>query len=195
MIVINMSKNNTKEDRSLAIDTEINGHFHTDWGRQGAVIFGYITILLGYFGIIANIVLLDDRGLWIPFTEMDPTILFWTYELYPQTIYLPPLLLFFICFLLTYKEDIPHYGIKASLWLVPSLILEGFLWYWIMLIIQCRLAPNGGICFLDSAAYPFIYQFAHWEGYLNILILYGCTFTGALSGMKLKQFIKLRRKI
>jgi hypothetical protein len=42
-------------------------------------------------------------------------------------------------------------------------------------------------------AEPFILQFAHGEGYLNILILYGCTFTGALGGMKLKQFIKKRR--
>jgi len=191
-----MSKKNTKikEDRFLANDTEIKGHFHLDWGRQGTVILAYIVVLLGYFGIVANIILIDERGLWIPFTEMDPTVLFWTYKIYPQTFYLPILLLFFICFLLTYKEDIPHYGIKASLWIVPSLIVEGFLWYWIMLVIQCRLEPNMGFCILDRFAEPFIYQFAHGEGYLNILILYGITFTGALSGMKLKQFIKIRRK-
>jgi hypothetical protein len=37
-------------------------------------------------------------------------------------------------------------------------------------------------------------MFAHGEGYLNILILYGCVFAGALSGMKTKQFVKTRRK-
>jgi hypothetical protein len=191
-----MSEKNSKikGDRLLVKDTDIKGHFHLDWGRQGTLIFAYILVLIGYFGIVANIVLIDDRGLWIPFTEMDPTILFWTYKIYPQTFYLPILLLFFICLLLTYKEDIPHYGIRASLWLVPSLIVEGFLWYWIMLLIRCRLAPNWGLCILENVAKPFIYQFAHGEGYLNILILYGCTFTGALSGMKLKQFIKKRRK-
>jgi hypothetical protein len=110
---------------------------------------------------------------------MDPTILFWTYKVYPQTFYLPILLLFLISFLLTYKEDIAHYGIKASLWLVPLLIAEGFLFYWIM---------------FGFTAEPFILQFADGRGYLNILILYGCTFTGALSGMKLKQFIKKKRK-
>jgi len=176
-----MSKNNTKikEDRFLANDDEPKGHFHTDWGRQGIVIFAYIAVLLGYFGIVANIILVNDIGQWIPYPEMDPTILIWTYKVYPQTFYLPILLLFLISFLLTYKEDIPHYGIKASLWIVPSLIVEGFLFYWIM---------------FGFSAEPFILQFAHGEGYLQILILYGCTFTGAISGMKFKQLIKKSRK-
>jgi hypothetical protein len=185
---------NIKEEYPSGDESDTKGFFHVDWGRQGTVIIAYIIVLLGYFGIVANIILVDERGLWIPFTEMDPTVLFWTYKVYSQTFYLPLLLLFFICFLLTYKEDIPHYGIKASLWLVPSLIIESFLWYWIMLVIQCRLEPNMGFCILDRFAKPFIYQFAHGEGYLNILILYGITITGAFSGMKLKQFIKIRRK-
>ena len=176
-----MSKDDTKvkEERLSTNDKKIKGSFHTDWGRQGTVIFAYVAVLLGYFGIVANIILINDIGFWIPFTEMDPTILIWTYKVYPDTFYLPILLLFLISLLLTYKEDIPHYGIKASLWLVPPLIAEGFLFYWIM---------------FGLSAEPFILQFAHGEGYLNILILYGCTFTGALSGMKTKQFIKKRRK-
>ena len=178
-----MSKKNAnrKEDRLLVNDNEIKGHFHLDLGRQGAIFFAYIVVLLGYFGIVANIILVENwiLELWIPYTEMDPTVLFWTYKVYPQTYYLPILLLFLVSFLLTYREDVPHYGIKASIWLVPSLIAEGFLFYWIM---------------FGFSAEPFILQFAHGEGYLNILILYGCTFTGALSGMKLKQFIKRKRK-
>ena len=171
-----------KKEMSLSKDTsEIRGHFHLDWGRQGTVIFAYVAVLLGYFGIVANLILINDIGYWIPYSEMDPTILIWTYKVYPQTFYLPILFLFLISFLLTYKEDIPHYGIKASLWLVPPLIAEGFLFYWIMF----GLSPE-----------PFILQFAHGEGYLNILILYGCTFTGALSGMRLKQFNKkIKRKL
>ncbi|MHA1991669.1 MAG: hypothetical protein ACW98A_11940 [Candidatus Hodarchaeales archaeon] len=168
-----------KEERFLANGKESKGHFHTDWGRQGVVIFAYIAVLLGYYGIVANIMLINDIGLWIPYSEMDPTILIWTFKVYPDTFYLPIFLLFLISFLLTYKEDIPHYGIKASLWLVPLLIAEGILFYWIM---------------FGFSAEPFILQFAHGEGYLNILILYGCTFTGALSGMKLKQITKKRRR-
>jgi len=173
------NNSNTKEEHPLANDTEIKGLFRLDLGRQAAVIFAYIVVLLGYFGIVANILLITGKGKSISYTEMDPTILFWTYKVYPQTFYLPILLLFFICFLLTYREDIPHYGIKASIWLVPLLIAEGFLFYWIM---------------FGFSAEPFILQFAHGEGYLNVLILYGCTFSGALSGMKFKQLIKKKRK-
>jgi len=172
-------KGNTKEELPLTNDSEIKGHFHLDWGRQGTVIFAYIVVLLGYFGIVANILLVSGEAISIPYTEMDPSILIWTYKVYPQTFYSPILLLFFISFLLTYKEEIPHYGIKASLWMVPLLIAEGFMFYWIL---------------FGFSAEPFILQFAYGEGYLNVLILYGCTFTGALSGMKLKQFIKKRRK-
>ena len=179
-----MSRKNAdrKEDLLMVNGNEIKGRFHLDLGRQGAVFFAYIIVLLGYFGIVANIILVDNWILekWIPYTEMDPTVLFWTYKVYPQTYYLPVLLLFMVSFLLTYREDVPHYGIKASLWLVPLLIAEGFLFYWIM---------------FGFSTEPFILQFAHGEGYLNILILYGCTFTGSLSGMKLKQFIKKKRKI
>ncbi|KKN55193.1 hypothetical protein LCGC14_0584630, partial [marine sediment metagenome] len=84
-----MSKENAKikEDRFLANDTETKGHFHLDWGRQGTVIIAYIAVLLGYFGIVANIILVDDIGNWIPYPEMDPTILFWTYKVYPDTFY------------------------------------------------------------------------------------------------------------
>jgi len=172
-------KGNTKEDHLLAGDTEIKGHFHLDWGRQGVIFLAYIVVLLGYFGIVANILLVRDGGISIPYTDMDPTVLFWTYKVYPQTGFLPPYLLFVVSLLLTLKEDIPHYGIKASLWMVPLLIAEGFLFFWIM---------------FGFSAEPFILQFAHGEGYLNILILYGCTFTGALCGMKLKQFIKKKKK-
>jgi len=172
-------RSKTTEDKLSKQNPEQKNHFQMDWGRQGGVIFAYLVVLLGYFGIVANILLITGKGKSISYTEMDPTILFWTYKVYPQTFYLPILLLFFICLLLTYKEDIPHYGIKASLWLVPLLIVEGFLFYWIM---------------FGFSAEPIILQFAHGEGYLNILILYGCTFTGALSGMKMKQFIKKKRK-
>ena len=47
-----------------------------DWGRQGGVIFAYLIILLGYYGIIANFVMVDELGRWISYLDMDKTILF-----------------------------------------------------------------------------------------------------------------------
>lgn len=161
-----------------------NGHIKIDWGRQGGVIFGYIVVLLGYYGIIANLTMYDASApilyRWTSFPDMNREILFWTYTSYLKTYFLPPLLLFGVCFILTYKEDIPHYGIKASLWLVPILIAEGFIFYTMMFGVSTE---------------PFILQFASEEGYLNIIILYGLAISGAILGMKVKQFSTRRREV
>jgi len=168
------------------------GHISIDWGRQGGTILAYIIVLLGYYGIIANTVMFNKYGKWIPFTLMGDSILcleyglcsgewlFWTYTTYAKNFYLPALLLFLICFALTYKEDIPHYGIKASIWLVPLIIIEGFIFYTLM---------------FGFSAVPFYLKFMRIEGYLDIMLLFGLAISGAISGMKLKQVIVKRRNI
>lgn len=215
-----------------------------DWGRQGGIVIGYIVILLGFHGIIANIMLIDELGNWISFIDMDRTILFWTYNTFISPnlgpilfvliltvilaliiifslidwnsfsflLLLIPLfvifvldlywnlfdlisvldsgkfylsipafaivLLFFVTFALTFKEDIPEYGIKASIWLIPFIIILSFFFYTLM---------------FGFSIDPFIYQFFSVEGWLNILILVLTVIAGSLSGMKVKQ-IRMKRK-
>ena len=161
-------------------NSEKKKNIKVDWGRQGGIILAYVLVLLGYYGIVANIVMVDELGRWISYNDMDRTILFWTFESYVQTFFLPVLLLFFVCFLLTYKEDIPYYGIKASLWLVPYIIAQAFILYWIM---------------FGFTLEPLIWQFAHWKGYFHIFILYVITLTGALSGMKIHKIVIIKREI
>ncbi len=156
------------------------GHIKIDWGRQGGVILAYIVVLLGYYGIIANTMMTDSLGDWISFVDMDKTILFWTYTTYIRNFFLPALLLFFVCFLLTYKEDIPHYGIKASIWLVPLVIAEGFIFYAIM---------------FGFSSEPIILKFTRIEGYLDIIIIFGVAISGAVCGMKTKQFVLAKKVI
>ena len=158
---------------------EEKGYFGIDWGRQGGVIALYIVVLLGYYGIIANTVMFDQYGDWISFTEMNRSILIYTFQSYVQSFFLPAVLLFLVSFLLTYKEEIYQYGLKASIWIVPLLIAEGFIFYFIM---------------FGFSAEPFLWQFMTFEGYLNILILYGLLLLGSFSGMKLKQR-RLKKKL
>jgi hypothetical protein len=158
----NMQDNNEKE----------KGYFKIEWGRQGGVIFGYIVVLLGYYGIIANTVMFDEYGNWISFVEMDKSLLIFTYQTYIQSFFLPAILLLLVSFLLTYKEETPQYGIKASIWIVPLLVAQGFIFYLIM---------------FGFSMEPFLLQFASIEGYLNVLILYGLVISGSVCGMKLKQ--------
>jgi hypothetical protein len=160
--------------------SEEKGHIKIDWGRQGGVIFAYVVVLLGYYGIIANTMLFDQYGHWISFVDMDRTILFWTYTTYSTNFFLPALLLFGVCLLLTYKEEIPHYGIKASIWLAPILIGEGFIFYALM---------------FGFSIEPLILKFGTIQGYIDIIIVFALAISGAICGMKLKQFTTSRRKI
>ena len=150
-----------------------------DFGRQGGIVLGYAIILLCFYGIIANTVMTDRFGEWIPFLDMDRTLVIWPYLSSFQNFFLPFLLLFIVCFALTYKEDIPAYGIKASLWLVPIIIAEGFLFYWGMFGISLE---------------PFNLQFLHVEGYINVILLFLMVIIGSLLGMVLKKLVVKRKE-
>ncbi|MHA2366651.1 MAG: hypothetical protein ACXAC7_22050, partial [Candidatus Hodarchaeales archaeon] len=162
---------------------ENRGYWKIDWGRQGRVTFAYIIVFLGYYGIIVNFFMFEEGTGWLSFENIPEAIkgmLFWTYELFLGSYILPCLLLFFICFWLTYKEDIAHYGIRASLWLVPLIVFEGFIFYLIMF----------GFSFE-----PLVLQFGSIKGYINLFILFGINICGALSGKYLKKYIKTLREI
>jgi len=164
-------------------NSEDKGSWKIDWGRQGRVTFAYIFIFLAYYGIIVNIFMFDEGIDWFSFTDIPETVnsmIFWTYEYFLASFMLPWLLLFFVCFWLTYKEDIPHYGIRASLWLVILIVFESFVFYFIMY----------GFSFE-----PFLLQFASIKGYINLLILFGINIGGALSGMYLKKYINTLSEI
>ena len=150
-----------------------------DFGRQGGIFLGYIIIILSFYGIIANIVMFDQFNEWIPFLDMDRTLLIWPYLSSVQNFFLPFLLLFIVSFALTYKEDIPAYGIKASLWLVPIIIAEGFIFYWGM---------------FGFSLEPFTLQFLYFEGYLNVMLLFLMVILGSFSGMVIKKLILNRKE-
>jgi len=159
------------------------GYWKINWGRQGRVTFAYIIVFLLYYGIIVNLIMFDEGVNWFSFENIPDIVksmIFWTYEFFLVSFMLPCLLLFLVCFWLTYKEDIAHYGIRASLWLVPFIFFEGFFFYLIM---------------FGFSLEPFVLQFASIKGYINLLILFGINIFGALSGMYLKNYIKNLRKI
>ena len=151
-----------------------------DFGRQGGIFLGYTIIILGFYGIVANTITYDwHYNEWIPFLDIDRTLLIWPYLSWPYNFFIPFTLLFGVCFWLTYKEDIPAYGIKASFWLVPIVIAVGFIFYWWM---------------FGFSLEPFILQFLYVEGYINVMLLYLMALGGAFSGMFLKKYVVARRK-
>lgn len=169
------------EKKMESSNMEAKGHFKIDWGRQGGVIALYVVALLSYYGVIVNIMMYDYYyKVWISFNDMDVTIIFWTWTTYIKTWFLPVLVLFLVCFVLTYKEEIPHYGIKASIWLVSLIIAEGFILYAIMFGVSME---------------PILLKFGDIRGWIDIIVMFGIAISGAIAGMYLKRYNVGRRNI
>ena len=172
-----------RKEKNIERDKE--GFVKINWGRQGNAFLAFLIILLGYYGIIANLVMLTPYGTWISYLDMNKTILIWPYTVYLDTYFLPAILLYITCFFVTYREDIALYGFKLSIWLIPILVGEGFIFYWFMF----------GVVIIKIINVSFILQFLRFEGYLNILQLLIFALSGAYSGMKLKNFIIHKKQI
>jgi hypothetical protein len=156
----------------------------------------FILILIILMGVIAFFSLKEWHSSLL-LSILIPVYIIFILDIYWTLIYLPVsfttesfifsfkiqglalCLLFLVSFGLTYKEDLPIYGVKASIWLVPLIIAEAFIFYTIM---------------FGFSIEPFILQFGSGEGYVNILILVLTVLAGSLSGMKLKRSRKERKK-
>jgi hypothetical protein len=159
------------------------GHIHLTLKNQGGFIVGLILIFYGYYGIICNTVMYYVEGT-ISFQYhksewLDGHLIVWSYQTYIQTLFMPAALLFLLCFFLTYKEDIPYYGIKSSIWFVPITIVISIIWYWVVHGISMQ---------------PLILLFAHPYGYLNMFIIFALNLSGSLAGMKIKQYVVSKRQ-
>ena len=146
-----------------------------DFGRQGGIFIGYLIIILGFYGIIANTIMINQYNEWIPFSEMNRTLLIWPFLSASKNLFLPFILLFIVCFGLTIREEIPAYGIKASLWLLPVIVAQGVFFYWWMFGISLE---------------PFVLQFLHLEGYINVLLLFLMILSGSFLGMYFKGIVR-----
>jgi hypothetical protein len=189
------------------------GKFHINWADTGPFIIAIILIFYGYFGIISNLIMYNEVGHQLVYTSTEPFIInyplseviLFSFFAYPQTYYLPIVLLFVICFILSYLQEIPEAGIKTAIWFVPFIIITSFRWY---SIINSPFTPvisliGDGIrwnlldllktrLFLGFEA--FITFFSNWEGYVLILILSIANLSGAYGGIYLKRFVLERRK-
>ncbi|MHA1729878.1 MAG: hypothetical protein ACTSWY_14285 [Promethearchaeota archaeon] len=162
---------------------EKKGYIKLTFKNQGGFIVGLLLIFYGYFGVICNIIMYYEVGsMSFQFHKNEWAggyLIIWSYQTYLQTFFIPALILFLVCFYLTYKEDIPYYGVKSSIWLVPITITISIFWYWVVYGISIQ---------------PFRLLFANGEGYLSILIIIALNLSGSLSGMKLKQFVISKRE-
>ena len=175
----------------MKIDTKQGDHFFFDAGRQGKVIIAFLMVFFVFFGMIGDAFKRDihEELIWIymtfPKVFSYNTQLFSVNQIWIFVGIIPMLILFFICFVLTYKEDIYLYGIKLSLWLVPFILGCSIFWYSYMYYWR----PAEDLTWVPIN--PFLLLFGTWQGWLNILILFLINLSGALAGWHVKELVRI----
>lgn len=117
-----------------------------DLGRQGNFVLAILLIHFVFYGYISNIYEKDIGGDIIFLNK----ILFNPFSIFSLVI------LIGIVFLMAYREQFFEYGIRNSIWLIPFIIVESWIWSWFI---------NG----FDIAIIGVF--FINLEGYLTILSL------------------------
>ncbi|MHA1746349.1 MAG: hypothetical protein ACTSWW_10145 [Promethearchaeota archaeon] len=168
-------KNTTEKDATLDFK-------FIDYNRVGSIVFMVLVIFLGFFGAICNYYgeePIDASLIWYYQLFFQVTLSNTTMGL--QLIPVLPVILIFIGFYLTQREEVSLKGIKISLYFVPLTTFFSILWYWI------NIEQISGA--------PFLLLFGSFEGYLTILITTVCILFGSYIGIKVKQYALLKRKL
>ncbi|MHA1915464.1 MAG: hypothetical protein ACW986_15605 [Promethearchaeota archaeon] len=173
----------------MKIDTKQGDHFFFDSGRQGKTIVAFLLVFFVFFGLISEVFKRDihEELIWIymTFPKVDEFLLGDLLNMQFYIGFIPILVLFLTCFIITYKEDIYLYGIKHSLWLVPFILGCSIFWYYY--IHYWRPAEDATWVPIN----PFLLLFGTWQGWINILILFAINLAGALVGWQVKELVRI----
>ena len=143
-----------------------------DIGRQGNFILGLLLIHFLFFGYLSNVYLNS-----LPVNSIGDGILFLYKVMFNPCSYLSAIILFLIIFLMTFRENFYEYGMRNSIWTIPFIIVESWIWYWFI---------NGFDIMLIGV------YFIRIETYLNLLslaaLILSATFLGAIAKERYKEY-------
>lgn len=129
-----------------------------DFGRQANFILALILIHFVFFGYIS------DRYRKL----IGEDILYLHKALFSPYSFISFILLFAIVFIMVFRENFFEYGIRNSIWLVPFILGESWLWY---VIVTSRLDVFAAIGRF----------FISYEGYLTIFSLLATNLLAAIT--------------
>ncbi|TFF97531.1 MAG: hypothetical protein EU547_04060 [Promethearchaeota archaeon] len=138
--------------------------FKIDISRQGNFLLAVLLSHFIFFGFLCNIHLKSiNYGIIFLYQVMLSLSNF---------SFISTIILFIIVFILVFREQFYEYGIRNSFWLLPVIIFESWIWYWIMYGFDITI----------------IFQFfSRLEGYITILFLLGLILVAAISSAYAKQ--------
>lgn len=140
--------------------------------RQGNFILAVLLIHFVFFGYISNVY---EKSI-------GNRVIFLYQVLFNPISILSLFILIAIVFILGFREQFFEYAIKNSIWLIPVIIIES--WIWFMLINSFHAE------FLELLGTLFITYFVSFESYLTILILLGINILSAILGAYTKQWYR-----
>ncbi len=143
-----------------------------DIGRQGHFRLGLLLIHFLFFGYLSNTYI--DISVEV---NIGDGILFLYKVMFSPYSFLSAIFLFLIIFFMTFRENFYEYGMRNSIWTIPFIIVESWIWYWFI---------NG-----FNIALIGVY-FIRIESYLTILslvaLVLSATFLGAIAKEKYKAY-------
>ncbi|MFX0038237.1 MAG: hypothetical protein ACFFCY_11130 [Promethearchaeota archaeon] len=137
-----------------------------DLGRQGNLILALLLIHFVFFGYLSEV--------YRKTIGMD--ILFLYRVIFNPQSFLSFIILFIIIFILTFRETFFEYGIRNSLWTIPFIMLESWIWYW-FIVEEFDITVIG------------IY-FIRIESYITLLTLFMIVLLASLLGAMTKEQYK-----
>ena len=143
-----------------------------DFGRQGNFILALLLTHFLFFGYLANVYRKD----------IGEGVLFLYQVMFHPSSFLSVLILCVIVFIMVFREQFYEYGIKNSIWLVPFIVIESWIWYWF-------ISESFDITIIGG-------YFLRIESYTTILVLLGINlFTAILAAITKERYKIYRKKI
>jgi len=143
--------------------------------RQTNFILALFLIHFVFFGYLSNVYKKD----------IGEGVLFLYQVLFHPESYLSLIILALIVFMMVFRENFFEYGIRNSIWLIPFIMIESWIWYW-FIIGYFDISIIGG-------------YFLRFESYITILTLLGINvfvaFLAVIAREKYNIYLKRIKKI
>ena len=144
--------------------------FKIDISRQGNFILALLLIHFVFFGYLSNIFQkqIGEKILYLYQIFIDPEY------------YLSIIILFAIVFVMVLREKFFEYGIRNSIWLTPIIIIQSFIWFWMMFGFDITIIGD---------------FFTRYEGYVTIFSILGVNLFAAILAAIFKQYRNKWKKL
>jgi hypothetical protein len=153
---------------------KLGKNIEIDLSRQGNFIFALLLIHFVFFGFLCNIYLKD----------IGESVVFLYQVMFHPLSFLSTIILFAIIFFMVFRENFYEYGIRNSIWTVPFIIVESWVWYQFVVGVDPTIIG---------------WYFLRVESYITIISLFGIILAAAISGAiakeQYKAYLKKRKPI